>query len=460
MLSYILLRNVAADMKTKKKNKQTVAIATLGCKVNQCESASFRESFAEKGHRITPFSQAADIYVINTCAVTAKAAAQSRQFIRKAHRTNPDARVLVTGCYAQVDPQKISEIVSGRVNIVGNANKHQLLEAALADTDDCDRCSSLKRHHYFDEISRQKKISPLPYKGFDKRTRTFLKIQDGCNNFCSYCIVPYARGRSRSLAPAEIMHQATVFAAEGYREIVLTGIHIGHYGHDLKPSINLLEIITQLLKELPEIRFRLSSLEPSEVTEDLLQLIAGTDNFMNHLHIPLQSGSDAILKKMNRRYNVQQFMEKIHRCREMIPDAAIGLDVLAGFPGEQEKDFLRTYELVESSPVSYLHVFPYSKRPGTPAAKMDNQVPAKIKDERVAVLRKLDNKKRKAFYASRLGKVHHVLVESELTKEGLAKGFTDNYIPVHFRAGLEQVNTILPVKLEKLHELSVKGTLL
>ncbi|MFC1837432.1 tRNA (N(6)-L-threonylcarbamoyladenosine(37)-C(2))-methylthiotransferase MtaB [Thermodesulfobacteriota bacterium] len=447
-------------MNTNKKDKHTVAIATLGCKVNQCESASFHENFTEKGYTVTPFSKGADIYVINTCAVTAKAAAQSRQLIRKAHRTNPHARVVVTGCYAQVDPEKIAEITSGSLCIVGNANKHQLVEAALAVPKGCSKCSGMKKFHYFNEISRQKKITPLHYKGFAGRTRTFLKIQDGCNNFCTYCIVPHARGRSRSLTPEETVRQAMAFAAEGYKEIVLTGIHVGHYGLDLKPAGNLLEIIKKLLKKLPEIRFRLSSLEPTEVSYELLQFMADTDNFMNHLHIPLQSGSDTILNKMNRRYSVQQFMELVYNCREIIPDAAIGVDVLAGFPGETENDFLKTYELVASLPITYLHVFPYSKRPGTPAAKMAKQVPAKIKEDRVAILRKLDHKKRMAFYTSRLGKVHHVLVESEKSASGLARGFTENYIPVHFKVKPENINCILPVKLEKLREKYVSGTLL
>jgi threonylcarbamoyladenosine tRNA methylthiotransferase MtaB len=445
-----------------KQNKEqyTVAIATLGCKVNQCESASFHESFTEKGYEVTQFNRSADIYVINTCAVTAKAASQSRQLIRKAHRTNPNAKVVVTGCYAQIDPQKITEITSGPACIVGNANKHQLIEAALTDSKKHNTCNGPGRFDYFNEISKEKKITCLPYKGFAQRTRTFLKIQDGCNNFCSYCIVPHARGRSRSLNPAEVLQQAAHFAAAGYREIVLTGIHVGHYGLDLKPSVNLFEIIKKLLKQYPETRFRLSSLEPSEVSNALLKLMAETETFMPHLHIPLQSGSDSILEKMNRRYSVEQFMEKIISIREMIPDAAIGVDVLVGFPGEDERDFLKTYELVKSLPITYFHVFPYSKRPGTQAANMQNQVPDKIKEERVALLRKLDHKKRKTFYTSRLGKIHHVLVESEQTKDGLAKGFTENYIPVHFRAELEHVNSILPVKLEKLHEQFVRGTLL
>lgn len=444
----------------KNESHKTVAIATLGCKVNQCESASFHESFQEKGYTVTPFSQSADIYVINTCAVTAKAAAQSRQLIRRAHRTNPGARVVVTGCYAQVAPEKIREILEGAATIVGNANKHQLLEAALKNSSRCRRCSDSNKLPYFSEIARQEKITPLVHKGFSGRTRAFLKLQDGCNNFCSYCIVPHARGRSRSLEPDKVLEQAFLFAGQGYREIVLTGIHVGHYGLDLKKDINLFKLIKELTVQLTDTRFRLSSLEPSEISRPILELMQKMANFMPHLHIPLQSGSDPILKKMNRRYSAAQFAEKVKRCRELVPEAAIGVDVLVGFPGEQEEDFRKTYDLLDSLPVTYLHVFPYSKRPGTPAAGMKNQVPAKIKEQRVAVLRKLDNKKRNLFYASRVDMIHDVLVESDKSDGGLGKGFTENYIPVHFRAKPDTVNCVLPVKLEKLQENYVLGSLL
>jgi len=459
LLSGILLRKVAAVMTRSKKDKNRVAIATLGCKVNQCESASFNESFTEKGYEVTPFSQTADIYVINTCAVTAKAAAQSRQIIRKAQRTNPDARLVVTGCYAQVDPQKIEEIVTGPVCIVGNANKQQLVDAALADTGSCRKCSGDGKPDYFNEISTQKLFSHLPYKDFAGRTRAFLKIQDGCNNFCSYCIVPHARGCSRSLDPAAVLQQAAGFAQQGYREIVLTGIHVGHYGLDLESGGNLFSILEQLTKQNPAVRFRLSSLEPTEINLELLQFMSATDNFMPHLHIPLQSGDDTILKKMKRRYTVADFADIVKKCRELLPAAAIGIDVLTGFPGEDEHAFQNTVALLEALPVTYLHVFPYSRRPGTPAADFSDQVPEKIKEQRVAVLRELDHKKRTTFYRSHLGEAHRVLVETLKSKDGLANGFTENYIPVQFQAEPADANQVVLVKLEQTADKKVLGTM-
>jgi len=437
-------------MKKSKNNLRTVAVATLGCKVNQFESASFQSGFEEQGLTVSPFNKPADIYVINTCAVTAKAAAQSRQLIRRAQRTNPQAKIVVTGCYAQITPEKIKEIETSPIIIVGNANKHQLLNVALSDKD---------TGKYFNDIALQKGISLLPVKRFPGRTRAFLKIQDGCNNFCSYCIVPYARGRSRSLGLDKVLDQALGYADEGHKEIVITGIHVGHYGLDLDPPLHLFHLLKKLTGLTPEVRYRLSSLEPSEINRDILEFMAEANNFMGHLHIPLQSGSDTILKKMNRRYSVEQFTDTVIHCKEMVPEAAIGVDVVVGFPGETEEDFLKTYELLMNLPITYFHVFPYSKRPGTPAAKMENQIPAKIKAERVVILRKLDHKKRSAFYGSRIGKVHNVLVESERSADGLAKGFTDNYIPVHFEAKAEHINRVVPVKLEKLQERFVLGTL-
>ena len=438
-------------MKKSRNNPKSVAVATLGCKVNQFESASFQSGFEEQGLTLSPFNKPADIYVINTCAVTAKAAAQSRQLIRKAQRTNPQAKVVVTGCYSQIAPQKIKEIETSPITIVGNANKHELFEVVFSDKEPGE---------HFNDIALQKEISLLQVKRFSGRTRAFLKVQDGCNNFCSYCIVPYARGRSRSLALDDVLNQATLYAEEGHREIVITGIHVGHYGLDLAHSSDLFHLLKELAARTPEMRYRLSSLEPSEINRDILEFMAAENNFMPHLHIPLQSGSNTILNKMNRKYTVEQFTEKVNLCKEMVPEAAIGVDVVVGFPGETKEDFLKTYKLLMDLPITYLHVFPYSKRPGTKAAKMANQIPAKIKDERVAVLRKLDHKKRSAFYGSEIGKVHNVLVESARSTDGLAKGFTDNYIPVHFEAEPEHVNTIIPVKLLKLEERFVFGTLL
>ena len=441
----------------KKDNPKSVAFATLGCKVNQCESASFQSCFEGKGFAVNPFDAAADIYVINTCAVTAKAAAQSRQLVRRALRTNPRARVMVTGCYAQVEPQKIRELAAASVAIVGNANKHQIFAAAMSADMPRQSFEPEQAGEYFSDIAGQHEMCQLPVKRFPGRTRAFLKVQDGCNNFCSYCIVPYARGRSRSLAQDKVLHQARGYTREGHKEIVLTGIHVGHYGLDLEPASTLLDLLQNLTAAAPGIRYRLSSLEPAEINRDLLAFMAAAENFMPHLHIPLQSGSDAILKKMRRRYTTAQFIEKVHLCKEMLPTAAIGVDVLVGFPGETETDFQNTYETVMNLPVAYLHVFPFSKRPGTPAAKMAGQVAAGVKDERVAVLRKLDHKKRTDFYRSRIGKVHAVLVEAEKPPAAMAKGFTDNYIPVQFKAGPDAAGRVVPVKLERLQGSYVLG---
>jgi threonylcarbamoyladenosine tRNA methylthiotransferase MtaB len=447
-------------MKTNKENQKTVAVATLGCKVNQCESAAFQSRFEEQGFTVTPIDTPADIYVINTCAVTAKAAAQSRQLIRRVQRTNPGARIVVTGCYAQIAPEKIREIETAPVAIVGNANKHQIFEAAVSTAVPRQSLQQSQVGAYFNDIAGQHEISELPVKRFSGRTRAFLKVQDGCNNFCSYCIVPHARGRSRSLAGDMVLNQARLYEQEGHREIVLTGIHVGHYGLDLEPASSLLGLLQKLSAATPEIRYRLSSLEPTEISLELLEFMAAADNFMPHLHIPLQSGSNAILEKMHRKYTAEQFIEKVHRCNEILPTAAIGIDVLVGFPGETEENFMQTYELVANLPVTYLHVFPYSKRPGTPAAKMTRQVATERKEERVAVLRKLDHKKRTAFYGSRIGAVHAVLIEAARGADGLAKGFTDNYIPVHFKAKPDDANRIVPVKLDSLQERFVLGTLL
>jgi len=446
-------------MKTKRnKIQKTVAVATLGCKVNQSESAAFRSCFEERGYSLASQNSPADIFIINTCAVTAKAAAQSRQLIRRVQRSNPRAKVVVTGCYAQIAPEKIREIETAPISIVGNGDKHRIFEAALSGGSSVNKPFQQNRAgDFFNDITGQKEITELPVKRFSGRTRAFLKVQDGCNNFCSYCIVPHARGRSRSLAEDRVEHQALLFAEADHKEIVVTGIHVGHYGLDLMPSGSLLGLLKILSRATPKVRYRLSSLEPSEISRELLEFMQAAPNFMPHLHIPLQSGSDEVLQKMHRRYTVEEFIEKVMLGRKMLPAAAIGIDVLVGFPGETEDDYRHTYDLVATLPITYLHVFPYSKRPGTPAAKMPNQVPARIKEERVANLRKLDHKKRTAFYASRIGRVHPVLVEAVETNDGLAKGFTDNYIPVHFTATPDVANKIVPVKLERMQESFVIG---
>lgn len=322
-----------------------VAVTTLGCKVNQFESASFLSGFEEQGAELVPFSQAADIYVINSCAVTAKAGAQSRQMIRRALRANPEARLVVTGCYAQVAAKDILGLADRPICIVGNGNKHHLVEIALASRE-CDL------EMYTGDIGRKKEICPLTARRFAGRTRAYVKVQDGCNRFCSYCIVPYARGRSRSLSPAKVLEQIELFVREGYKEIVLTGIHIGTYGEDLSPAMRLYDLLLLLAKEELPVRYRVSSLEPVEVTKEILGLMAESPCFLPHLHIPLQSGDNNILTKMNRRYTSTEFADIVGMVGRYLPDAAIGADVLVGFPGEDEQAFANTRDLLTDLPVT------------------------------------------------------------------------------------------------------------
>ncbi|HIJ90855.1 MAG: tRNA (N(6)-L-threonylcarbamoyladenosine(37)-C(2))-methylthiotransferase MtaB [Desulfobulbaceae bacterium] len=436
-------------MNIKAQGPKKIAISTLGCKVNQFESAAFLSELGRRQVELVPFSGSADVYIINTCAVTAKAGAQSRQLIRQALRANPEARLIVTGCYAQVAAQDILDIADSPICIVGNGCKHRLVEVALAE-----RHCDLEMH--LGNIAGQKEISPLTVTSFGERTRAYLKVQDGCNSFCSYCIVPYARGRSRSLAPDKVVAQAEIFAAQGYKEQVLTGIHLGHYGQDLTPQSNLRELLALLLAQNLPVRYRLSSLEPTEITDELLGLMAQSPAVMPYLHIPLQSGDDRILQRMNRRYPAATFAKVVEESMRRLPDVAIGVDVLVGFPGEDETAFRNTYSLIESLPVSYLHVFPYSKRPGTPAAAMPDQVPKADKDERVALLRDLNHKKRSAFYQSHLGSIRQILVERR--KKGcLLRGYTGNYIPVSFEGDNAMVNQLITVRLEELTADGVLG---
>ncbi len=422
-----------------------IAITTLGCKVNQFESASFITGFTDAGCEIVPFSGPADIYIINTCAVTARAGQQSRQFIRRAIRTSPKARIVVTGCYAQIAAEHLLDIMDNPICIIGNGNKQRLVETALMD--DPPELIMLTGN-----IGLQKEICNLPVRRFRGRTRCYLRIQDGCNNFCSYCIVPYSRGRSRSLPKSSVIEQVEIFQEQGYREMVITGINVGKYGLDLHEGEDIHTLLDDLCKKFPKMRIRLSSVEPVEVTDRLIALMADNTNFMPHLHIPLQSGDDRILAGMNRRYTVEVFVHVIERIASAFPNAAIGCDILTGFPGEDQAAAENTYQLLRGLPISYLHVFPYSRRPGTPAAGFKEQVNGKIKDERVRRLRELDQEKRRNFYQRQLGTNHRVLVERRNTKTGLLQGFSENYIPLQFEGPSRLIRQIVRVRLDRVEE--------
>jgi threonylcarbamoyladenosine tRNA methylthiotransferase MtaB len=429
-----------------------VAITTLGCKVNQFESAAFASAFEARGCQLVPFQSEADIYVINTCTVTGRAGQQSRQLIRRVLNRHPGARVFVTGCYAQMDPETVLNLDKQPVAIVGNGNKHRLVEAALSDNPP-DLIMLMGR------IRDNREICDLPVTRFRGRTRAYLRIQDGCNNFCSYCIVPYTRGSSRSLTLARVLEQTAVFAEQGYRELVITGINVGKYGLDLGEGETIYTLLDRICRDFPWLRLRLSSIEPTEVNDTLLELIGRHANFMPHLHIPLQSGDDQVLARMNRRYSRDFFIDVINRINATLPTATIGCDVLGGFPGETEAEADNTYQLLADLPISYLHVFPYSRRPGTLAANMPHQIPGPIKEARVQRLRALDKAKRQTMYANGLGKVHQVLVERRNSKSGLLQGLSENYIPILFSGATSLIHTVVPVHLTGIEDGQPMGSL-
>ncbi|MDU9049357.1 MAG: tRNA (N(6)-L-threonylcarbamoyladenosine(37)-C(2))-methylthiotransferase MtaB [Candidatus Electrothrix sp. Rat3] len=401
--------------------KRKVAVTTLGCKVNQFESASFISEFRDQGCELVSAPEQADILVVNTCAVTARAGQQSRQLIRRLRRSNPDTRLLVTGCYAQLTGDELPELVAdGSLIVIGNVDKHLLVPVALEE----DPVPPIK------DVGAAQEICPLPVRRFSGRTRAYLRVQDGCNNFCSYCIVPYTRGRCRSLALADVLAQVEVFVEEGYRELVVTGINVGKYGLDLAEGEDIYSLLETLCRCFPALRIRLSSVEPTEVNDRLLDIMTGFANFMPHLHIPLQSGDNGVLARMRRKYTTETFAEVVERVHTALPHAAIGCDILAGFPGEDEQAAENSFSFLAQLPITYLHIFPYSLRPGTAAAKFADQVPGPVKDARVARLRELDAEKKAAFYQRHCGTEQRVLLEGVDEGAGLLKGFSENYIPV------------------------------
>ncbi len=415
-----------------------VAVVTLGCKVNQCESAGIAEAMAAQGMTIVPFEDEADCYIVNTCTVTGRTDYQSRQLIRRAIRRNPAAAVFVTGCYAQRAPEEIARIPGVRI-VAGNAEKAslpRLLQEFTAGNGGQVRVGDIRGERAF---------SRLGATTFPDHTRAFLKIQDGCDAFCSYCIVPHARGPSRSLPPQEVEAGIATLAAAGYREVVLTGIHLGAYGRDLTPPANLEGVVRRCAEERPVERLRLSSIEPREITDELLALLGSSDVLCRHLHIPLQSGDDGILAAMRRDYDGAFFRDLLRRIFAAVPGIAVGIDVMVGFPGETAAAFANTLHLVEEMPVAYLHVFPYSQRPGTPAAALAGQIPDREKKGRAEWLRRIGAEKRRTFAERFIGTPLTVLIEGRKeAATGFPRGFSDNYLPVAIR-GAGEANRIVRV---------------
>jgi len=432
-------------------DKIKVGLTTLGCKVNQYELAALAEDLQQKDYFLVPFNSFADVYIINTCTVTAFSDFQARQLIRRAHRANPQAKIIVTGCYAQIAAANIATI-EGVTLVVGNDQKNTIPE--LLQSDSTETCRILAG-----DIFQQKEFRSMPLSRFIGRTRAFLKIQDGCNSFCSYCIVPFARGKSRSMPEHEVLNAVANFSGQGYREIVITGIHLGAYGHDLNPPANLADMIHQIIDQTVNIRIRLSSIEPGEITDDLLHLFNKKDIICPHLHIPLQSGNDKILKLMKRDYDAAFYRKLIEKIAATVNDVAIGVDVMVGFPAEGEEEFNSTLGLLQDLPVAYLHVFPYSERPQTLAQKIQPKVTESVKKQRAAILRSLGAKKREEFTLRFLGKDLQVLVEKIKDKKtGLMKGFSQNYLPVLIdKSDSSALNKVVIVQTQDIRDGKLYG---
>ena len=412
-----------------------VALTTLGCKLNYAETSTYERGFVAHGLEVVPWNAVADIYVINTCAVTETAEKKSRNLMRRAHKRNPDGLVIVTGCYAELKKEKLYDI-EGVSRVFTAAEKPRLVDETLELLPSSKKGLSVDEKAQNAVSSSKKAVSEeetLPAYSSGERTRSFLKVQDGCNNFCAYCTVPYARGRSRNIPICELVKQAEQIAAKGIREVVLTGVNTGDFGRTTGESF------LDLLKALNAVdgidRYRISSIEPNLITEEIVDWIASGTKFQRHFHIPLQSGSDILLRKVGRRYDTALFASRIDYIRQAMerpgePKVFFGIDVIVGLPGETDELFLETYHFLKDRiKPAFLHVFPYSKRPGTRAAVMPDQVQDSVKTDRVARLEALSADLHAAFVEANKGLPERVLWESSV-KDGLMAGYTGNYIRV------------------------------
>lgn len=417
---------------------KTVAFHTLGCKVNTYESNAMLKIFNEANYQEVDFKEVADVYVINTCTVTNTGDSKSRQMIRKAIRKNPQAVICVVGCYSQIAPDEIKQIEGVGV-ILGTQYRKDIVKYVE------EYLETGKTIIKVDNVMNLRKFEDLNIDRF-KNTRAFLKIQDGCNNFCTYCIIPYARGRVRSRNKESVLAQAKKLVANGYVEIVLTGIHTAGYGEDLE-NYSFYDLLVDLVKIEGLKRLRISSIETSQISDEIIDLIGSNEVIVDHLHVPLQSGCDATLKRMNRKYTTKQYLEKINKIRSYLPNIAFTTDVIVGFPGESDEEFEETYNFIKKVNYSELHVFPYSQRKNTPAAKMKDQVDDKIKHERANKLLALSKELNQNFALNQIGKTLKVLFEK---REGdYLVGHASDYLKVKMKTDDNLIGEIVNVKIER-----------
>jgi threonylcarbamoyladenosine tRNA methylthiotransferase MtaB len=441
---------------------KTVAFHTLGCKLNFSETSTIARLMVEKGFNKVNFSEPADVYVINTCSVTENADKECKQIVKSALNNNPEAFVAIVGCYAQLKPEQIAKIEGVDV-VLGATEKFKLLNYinfSKNDNTQIQACEIGDADFFVDAYS------------VGDRTRSFLKAQDGCDYSCTFCTIPLARGKSRSDIIENVVTNANKIAASGVKEIVLTGVNIGDfgYGRDIDGDVkkrkeyNFLDLVKELDKVENVERFRISSIEPNLLKDEIIEFVAKSERFMPHFHIPLQSGNNDLLKKMKRRYLRELYSDRVTKIKSEMPDCCIGVDVIVGFPGETEEQFLDTYNFINGLDVSYLHVFTYSERDNTEAILMENPVPMAERKRRNKMLRILSAKKLRAFYESQLGKTQTVIFENE-SKGEFMFGFTENYVKVKYPYSAELVNTSLNVTLDAFDEegnvlVSLKETIL
>ncbi len=429
-------------------------VITLGCKVNQYESAYLKETLAGAGWGQAGRDERCDVVIVNTCIVTQKAAHQSRQAIRKAIRENPGGYIAAVGCYAQALPKEISQI-EGVGLIADNRMKADIPHFLIKGGASSKTTVLLKRYE------TESPFDFLDIRSFPNRTRSYLKIQDGCESLCSYCIVPFTRGPYRSLAPEKVLHMLEVLSGQGYKEVVFTGIHLGKYGVDSRGDIDLVSLLQMVGREGYPLRIRLSSIEPNEIEMGLIEMAASERWLCRHFHIPLQSGDDRVLKMMNRNYTTREFAEVIEAIYSKIPHVCIGVDIMSGFPGEDSKAHRNSCSLIKDLPLSYLHVFPFSPRPGTAADRFKGRVDPGVIKKRAAELRDLGARKRNLFYQECLQEEFQVLGEGwDSEKPGVMKGRSDNYLPVLFHSDHIRENQFVQVLMERVEGSMVIGSVL
>jgi threonylcarbamoyladenosine tRNA methylthiotransferase MtaB len=420
-----------------------VALTTLGCKVNQFETEVMEGLFKERQYDIVAFDEKADFYIINTCSVTHLGEKKSRQLIRRAKRLNPQSIIAVTGCYAQIAPDQV-EAIEGVKVIVGTKERHTIVDLVERAAHEEGIVNAIT------DIMQAKEFEDIPLFAAPGRTRAFLKIQEGCTNFCTYCIIPYARGPLRSRKLKSLKEEAEKLVRAGFKEIVLTGIHLGAYGRDLAENVNLADAVKAVLELQDLKRLRLGSLESIELSPVLFDILWKDERFCPHLHLPLQAGHDDILKMMNRHYDTAEFRQVIHKVMDTVPNVAISTDIIVGFPGETDEMFEQSLVFAKSMDFAKIHVFPYSKRQGTPAATFSNQVDEHVKKQRAHAMQMMADEKAQEYCKRFIGKTLSVLFESE--HEGIADGLTNNYVRVYVDANSVLCGEIYNVSLEKVYK--------